>query len=555
MSAFHLSRRRFIGNTLGLLGAAALPLYGYYSRFPRNNPSIQVHRPGMQMGHYLRDKQAWPKPSKQMNCDVLIIGSGAAALTAAWKLSKENVKDFLLIEGPEPDGNNAGMSYQELSYPTGAHYLALPTKESFHVREMLTDLGVLQKDPDSDTPTYDERVLVHAQEERLLKNDVWQDHLLPENDSDSQRFFQQINNLSNTKGNDGKRIFVLPSALSSQDPKWRALDRQTFAQWLKDNHYSSPDLLWYLNYCCQDDYGQGIHQVSAWAGLHYFASHNAHAKHAEHAVLVWPNGLANISAQLREKIQFKRINLFDHTTHDHMQTPLISQGSALNITEHDTHVEVLIGTHDLAELKTMKIHAKKIICAAPLYISSHIVSNIEQYGFVPTEHLPVYAPWLVSNFVLNRFPQEKSGTPLAWDNVIHQGKGLGYVVSTHQLIRVARPELTAFTTYHALDSEEPALMRAWLLNASEEELLNLAVSDLRTAYAEDFWHYVQHVDISVRAHAMACPHQGFLHNKGLQNLQAQQGRVLFAHSDLSGFSVFEEASWWGYQAALRLLSA
>jgi hypothetical protein len=31
------------------------------------------------------------------------------------------------------------------------------------------------------------------------------------------------------------------------------------------------------------------------------------------------------------------------------------------------------------------------------------------------------------------------------------------------------------------------------------------------------------------------------------------GPVLFAHSDLSGFSVFEEASWWGYRAAQRAL--
>jgi hypothetical protein len=31
------------------------------------------------------------------------------------------------------------------------------------------------------------------------------------------------------------------------------------------------------------------------------------------------------------------------------------------------------------------------------------------------------------------------------------------------------------------------------------------------------------------------------------------GKLLFAHADLSGFSVFEEASWWGYRAALRVL--
>ena len=32
------------------------------------------------------------------------------------------------------------------------------------------------------------------------------------------------------------------------------------------------------------------------------------------------------------------------------------------------------------------------------------------------------------------------------------------------------------------------------------------------------------------------------------------GRLLFAHADLSGYSVFEEASWWGERAA-RLAAA
>jgi hypothetical protein len=31
--------------------------------------------------------------------------------------------------------------------------------------------------------------------------------------------------------------------------------------------------------------------------------------------------------------------------------------------------------------------------------------------------------------------------------------------------------------------------------------------------------------------------------------------VLFAHSDLSSYSIFEEAAWWGWQAANRLTQA
>ena len=53
----------------------------------------------------------------------------------------------------------------------------------------------------------------------------------------------------------------------------------TFAAWLDARRPApTPHLRWYLDYCCRDDYGAGAAQVSAWAGLHYFASrHGFHA--------------------------------------------------------------------------------------------------------------------------------------------------------------------------------------------------------------------------------------------------------------------------------------
>jgi len=53
---------------------------------------------------------------------------------------------------------------------------------------------------------------------------------------------------------------------------------------------------------------------------------------------------------------------------------------------------------------------------------------------------------------------------------------------------------------------------------------------------------------------MASPQPGFCTNAGLQALRELDGPILFAHADLSGFSVFEEAAWWGYQSALRALT-
>ena len=73
---------------------------------------------------------------------------------------------------------------------------------------------------------------------------------------------------------------------------------------------------------------------------------------------------------------------------------------------------------------------------------------------------------MVSNFVMDGYPLEAPGEPLSWDNVVYQGQGLGYVVSTHQLLRVARSPRSVFTAYHALSRLEPADARRWLSQAS-----------------------------------------------------------------------------------------
>jgi hypothetical protein len=83
--------------------------------------------------------------------------------------------------------------------------------------------------------------------------------------------------------------------------------------------------------------------------------------------------------------------------------------------------------------------------------------------------------------------------------------------------------------------------------------MDLAVSDLRAVYGREFWRHADAVEITARGHAMATPVPGFLGNAGIRALRETDGRILFAHADLSGLSVFEEAAWWGTRAALRIV--
>jgi hypothetical protein len=138
---------------------------------------------------------------------------------------------------------------------------------------------------------------------------------------------------------------------------------------------------------------------------------------------------------------------------------------------------------------------------------------------------------------------------------VHGSRALGWVVSTHQDLRAARPAHTVFTTYRALADTSPRAGRAWLEGASDDDLLAFALADLEHVYQPlDLWRRMQAVELTVRGHAMAIPRPGYLGNAGLAALRAADGPVLFAHSDLSGYSVFEEAAWWGDLAARRILA-
>ena len=130
-------------------------------------------------------------------------------------------------------------------------------------------------------------------------------------------------------------------------------------------------------------------------------------------------------------------------------------------------------------------------------------------------------------------------------------------MSTHQQIRVAPSPSTVFTAYRALADvarhPAPDDARRWMDTASAAEIGALAAEELRAVYGWRLAPCVERVDVTLRGHAMASPAPGTLANEGLRALRESDGRILHAHADLSGYSVFEEAAWWGWRAAERIL--
>lgn len=193
---------------------------------------------------------------------VVIVGAGISGLAAAWQLARAGVDDFLLLDmEPEAGGNSRAGASPLVAYPWGAHYLPLPSREACAVRELLAELGVLQGDPGAARPTYDERYLCATPQERVYRNGLWEEGLLPQRTLDAgerqqlRRFHERMDELKQARGRDGRRLFAIPMELASRDPEWLALDRIPFSEWLTANGFTAPAVHWLANYATRDDYG------------------------------------------------------------------------------------------------------------------------------------------------------------------------------------------------------------------------------------------------------------------------------------------------------------
>ena len=487
-----------------------------------------------QLGHRLLAGN-FPAPQETRKAGVLIVGGGVSGLGAAWKLGNSGCDDFLVLEMESEAGGNSRAGRSPLvAYPWGAHYLPLPGPEATDVRALLAELNVLQGDSAAVRPVYDERYLCATPQERVYRNGQWEEGLLAQRAVDAgerseQRRFQEcMAELRQARGRDGRRLFAIPMALSSRDPEWRALDQISFARWLDDNGYTAPSLHWLANYACRDDYGADYRQTSAWAGLHYFACRNGEAANAaSDAVLTAPEGNAWLVRGLAAKA-----------------TGRIETGALVwRIEEGKSAVTV----DALLDGKSVRYEARQLIWAAPAFVLPRV------WPAMPGELRAAalageYSPWLTANLHLSAFPEERHGAPLAWDNVLYDSPGLGYVVATHQLIR-RRPSGTVLTWYRALHELAPLAGRRLLLETPRETWAESILAELERVHP-DIRQLTTRLDIFRNAHAMRRPIPGSLFNGQREKLAAFHTlRLRLAHADLSGFSLFEEALYRGVQAA------
>jgi len=196
-----------------------------------------------------------------------------------------------------------------------------------------------------------------------------------------------------------------------------------------------------------------------------------------------------------------------------------------------------------------RVRARQVIFAAPRFIAAHVVDGMRKSRPNYLADLQ-YSPWMVANVSLKHRPHG-NGASLAWDNVSFYSKSLGYVVATHQGLSLY-PQKTVVTYYLPLSHRPPSEARKEALEKSHAQWAKEIAEDLARMHRgidDD----IEHIDVWLWGHGMIVPQVGFITGLARQGMQASLGRVHFAHSDMSGISIFEEAQYHGIEAAKRVL--
>ncbi|MBI5257148.1 MAG: FAD-dependent oxidoreductase [Burkholderiales bacterium] len=469
-------------------------------------------------------------------CSALVVGGGVAGLAALRALRRAGIDDAVLLElEDQPGGNARGHVLGGQGCPLGAHYLPVPGEAAREVNEWLHEIGLLAQ-RGGRSVVADERHLCHSPQERLFFEGAWHEGLLPPAAPGSatlaqyRRFATRVDEVQRTLG------FAIPTRHAGWSPGHAALDAQTFGAWLAHEGLHDPQLRWYLDYACRDDYGAGLDEVSAWAGLHYFASrHGFHAPGDEagerEGVFTWPEGNAwlveRLAAPVRAQVQGGRI--------------------ALRVEVQRHGVQVLAAP--AAGGPPQAWSARAVVLACPLFVAARLLTVVPPAlaALLPRQQ---HAPWVVANLQLREPLLDRGlGAPAAWDNVRFGSASLGYVDAGHQRL-APTPRPTVLTSYWAV----PRAQRGELLAAAPQDWAARVLAELQPLHPDLPAKLVQ-LDLMRYGHAMSIPTPGLRSSPALEALANMTGRLLFAHSDLAAYSVFEEAFTQGDRAGRAAVAA
>ncbi len=530
----NFSRRELLRTFLGApFALAACGNAGAPKRFPEG----EIVGQDVTLGHVLREGRSFEVlPGSWRNVKVAIIGGGVAGLSAAWKLQKENFHDFVLFElEKEIGGTSRSGRGDPVGYPWGAHYLPVPFQENTELISLLDEMSLIEGRSAAGDVIVREELLCRDPEERVFYKGRWYDGLylhVGESEEDKRQyaeFQKQIDHWVNWRDAAGKRAFVVPVANCSTGAEVTGLDKITFADWLRQNGFTSERLVWYCDYACRDDYGLKLEQTSAWAGLFYFCSRVRRSGEESQPFITFPEGNGRFVNYLSEKVR-------DTVLRSHAVVSIIPQ---------EKGVEVIC----LASGELRGFHCEKVVFASPMFTAPYVIRGFnDDPPFAAAEFH--HNSWFVANLFLKDRPKARfvRDFPIAWDNVLYESPSLGYVNATHQKGIDYGP--TIWTYYYPMCHEENG--RTKLFDYEWKDLADVCMTDIARAHPE-IYELCERVDIMRWGHAMISPRPNFIWSGVREKTMMPYRNIHFAHTDLSGLALFEEAFYHGLRAAREVI--
>ena len=497
------------------------------------------------VGHRIRDGlRVEPGPDAWHEVGTVVVGGGVAGLVAAWRLRGAGYEDVTVLElEPRPGGTACSGTSPAASYPWGAHYVPAPFKENHGLVTLFDEMDVFEGRDEYGDPVVREQYLCRDPQERIFYRGRWYEGLYlavgatREDIGQMEAFRAEMRRWNAWRDAKGRPAFAIPTSRGSDDPEVRALDRISMAEWLDERGFVSPRLRWYVEYACRDDYGAGLDETSAWAGVFYFTSRvDDHGDDAQ-PLVTWPEGNGRIVDHLHGRLADRvRLNV--------AACDVRPAGPG-----RDARVEVV--ALDVASGRAVGFRARRAVVAAPRHVAARLVAPLRDDP--PTWLAEFeYGSWTVANIWLRDRPATRPMSfPPAWDNVIYESPSLGYISATHQALVDYGP--TVLTWYYPIVDRDVRAARARLLSADRDHWAEVALSDLEIAHPE-IRSLAERVDVMRWGHAMVKPRPGFVWGGALQKAAAPIGNVHFAHTDLSGVALFEEAFYHGVRAAEEVLA-
>ncbi len=467
--------------------------------------------------------------------DVVVVGGGISGLAACWKLRKMGIERVLLLElASEIGGTSSSGTADGHAFPWGAHYINIPPPEADCIHEILTDTEVIRGYDAAGRPAIDREHILRWPRERLY-DETWTEGLEPflgasKSEVEAyQQFEDQMLQWTLYRGRDGRKAFAMPLDYSTLDSAVRKLDSISMFEYLRTQGWSSQRLDWLVDYACRDDYGCRVTEVSAWAGIHYYACRPYDARVADEYptdTLTWPEGNAFLARRLARDLDVDGRRL----------------DTAVVAIRNDAGGCELACVH-WPSLEPARVRARSVVYAGKLHSLPYVLRDLPDAQRRCLAGLR-YSPWLVAAIHVTSLPGSTSGPTAAWDNILYDSPSVGYIVAGHQ--RERHHGAGEVLVYYLPVSESEG--RKLLLTRSHAEWVDLIMSDLSQAHPrlEDS---VERIDLYRWGHGTVRPVPGSIFGPDADQRRAPVGGVALASCDVTGLPLFEEACYSGVRAA------